>query len=186
MRDEQGIPSETCRLSVISGRGIVQLSGPLDHFDGLALPRSPSACTARSGMVAAWTGPHKWLLIGSRTDVARWLSVSDPAAVLVDLSHARTIVRACGDWMSLLRRSCPLDTDRALPMGLWSCAQSLLDDIPAFILTPPNHGWIEMYVPRSFGDSLRERLGAGSEIIPATPLGATSVDSDHGAVVQRV
>jgi heterotetrameric sarcosine oxidase gamma subunit len=142
----------------VQGRGIVQLSGKLSHFDELILPHAANLCATRDDTIAAWSGPNKWLLIGARTDAHRWVATATAGGSLVDLSHGRTIVRIAGAWREIMAQGCPVDLPGALPAHQWGCVQSLFCDIPVLMLTPGSHRWVELYAPRSYGDYLWELL----------------------------
>lgn len=145
------MPDRILRLTEVVRRGIVHVAGTLKTFDILSLPESPNQCSARCGILAAWIGPDRWLLIGSLSDAERWSSTPHSGGAIADLSSGRAIVRVEGEqWPALLARGCPLDSGTAFPRGKWSCAQSLFCEVPVFVLVPPSGQWAEMFVPGSY------------------------------------
>lgn len=163
-------------LAEVLERGIVHLAGRLSLFDGLSLPEKPNTCTFHSGVLAAWIGLHRWLLIGSAADAARWLGTNDPNAAVADLSHGRRVIRIAGPgWRELLSRGCPLDVATIFRAGQWNCAQSLFSEVPVFICAPPDLSFVELSVPSSYGACFWDMLK-----LMAQPQGCRIGNDLHG------
>lgn len=151
-------------LAEVLSRGIVHLAGRVPVFDGLRLPENPNTCATHASTLAAWLGPHRWLLIGTIADTERWLSTDVPGAAVADLSHGRRVIRVTGaGWRELLSRGCPLDASAAFKAGQWSCAQSLFSEVPVFISVPPDMSFVELYVPSSYGACFWDILKLAAE-----------------------
>lgn len=156
----RGAPREIL-LEDISDRGLVQLSGRGKVFHSFELPGDPNTCFECASTIAAWTGPQRWLLIGSPQDADRWAATPVPDGAVVDVSHSRSIVRISGPrWRELLAHGCPLDIETTFPHGQWRCAQSLFSEVPVLLLVPPDGSWIEVYSPLSYRRFLWEMLAA--------------------------
>jgi len=151
-------------IESLNSRGLVHVAGRIKMFDFLDLPATPNTCTARGSMVAAWMAPRQWLLIGSAEDGERWSSVEIPGAAITDLSHGRSIARVSGSqWRGLLSHGCPLDLETSFTPGQWSCAQSVFNSVPVFILVPPDGHWIELHAPLSYRTSFWDMIAACAE-----------------------
>lgn len=169
------------RLTEVIERGIVHIAGPLKTFDAVPLPESPNRCSVRLGTLAAWVGPHRWLLVGSSDDCERWLRISCADASIADISSGRAVVRIEGArWPELLARGCPLDSGTVFPAGEWSCAQSLFCEVNVLVLVPPSGQWAELFVPSSYRAFVWSMLEAnakpiGYEIAARVPLPISQV-----------
>jgi sarcosine oxidase subunit gamma len=139
------------------------------RFAAFALDSEPAPlrCAAGdAGLRLLWTGPDRYLAVCARrrdedpiASLAQALDGTD--ATLVDVSHARTVLRiegvACRE---LLAKGCPLDLDA---MGPGDCAPTLVAHFNVLLHCDGEHAF-ELYVGRSLAMSfLAWLLHAGDE-----------------------
>ena len=169
------------RISALEGLTLPQSFGPdlvLDEHRPAAiwqltawpdrLNEAAKAVAAAAGVESAppplrsASGAGGWLL---RTEPLRWLLVSDQATpapdlagagTVLDLGHARTVIRITGRLMpDLMARNLSLDLrPSALTDG--SVATSGLHHVA--VTLHAREGGIDLYTPRSFGKAIFEHL----------------------------
>ena len=102
------------RLSVRAGPDAV---GAIGEALGVALPVTPCRSNGIKDRIALWLGPDEWLFI---TDEGAVLPVTQPAASIVDVSHALTGVIVSGPRAAwAINAFCALDLDLpAFPVGM--------------------------------------------------------------------
>ncbi len=136
---------------------------------GLDLPTTPgrSAANASGEGVALWTGPGRWLLglpagDGKATVAALDEALAERHHAVIDLTQARTVVRASGPRLrDLLSKGVPIDLHpRVFPVG--ACAVTSLAHVTG-TLHHVEERVIDLYVMRSFGLHLWEWLHEAGE-----------------------
>jgi sarcosine oxidase subunit gamma len=134
----------------------------------LALEGEPGPGLAVRGREAVmlWIGPGQYLLVSptrSGEALSAWLgsALAPLGAVVVDLSHARAVLRLEGAAVcDVLAKGCPLDVER-LEAG--SCAPTLVSHFNV-LLHCVGEGVVDVYVSRSFAAAFGEWvLRAGAE-----------------------
>ena len=119
---------------------------------GLELP-APGASTASADISILWCGPSRWLVVGARAanaGLASALARAAPALAVVDLSHARTVLRLSGCRVrDVLAKICAVDLHpRAFALG--GCAATVFARLPALVHLVNDTPTFDIYVPRTF------------------------------------
>jgi sarcosine oxidase subunit gamma len=129
------------------------------HF-GLAITATPNRAVTAGDLTVLWHGPGQWLIV--RAPAARPLAdelsgVCGDAAAVVDLGHARVVLRFAGDGVcDVLAKGTSIDLRPAsFPPG--ACALTALGKINA-LLHAVAPATIDVYVPRSYAQALAEWL----------------------------
>lgn len=144
-----------CLLQVSAFPGGEQaLAAALKDKLGIALDARPNRASSGKDAVALWLGPQRWLV---ETKAAPTLSLPADQAAIVELDHARCVVRLSGpNARDLLAKGCLLDLHpRAFAAG--ACAQTNLFHSSALLHAVADDTF-DVYVPRSFGQSVWESL----------------------------
>lgn len=130
---------------------------------GIMVAATPNHAIQKDGVTILWVGPDRWLVVEpdrpGRELVARLSeALTSTPAVLVDLSHGRTVFRITGrSSRDLLAKGCGIDFHpRAFPAG--SCAQSLLGHVGALLHAVDEAPSFDLYVARSFALTVWEWL----------------------------
>ena len=137
------------------------IAGELSKHFGLTITRTPNCAVTSGDLTVLWHGPGQWLIV--RAPAAAPLadelaSVCGEDAAVVDLGHARTVLRLEGEGVrDLLARGAGIDL-RPAHFGPGACALTALGKIGALIhaVAPAT---IDIYVARSYGQALLEWLG---------------------------
>jgi|DewCreStandDraft_4_1066084.scaffolds.fasta_scaffold166722_1 sarcosine oxidase subunit gamma len=129
---------------------------------GIAVDAEPNRASGMPDAVALWLGPERWLVVtpaGRTPAAAELLSRALPSdqAGIVDLGHARTVLRLSGaKARDVLAKGCLLDLHpRAFGPG--ACAQTALFHANALIHVVDAAAF-DLYVPRSYAQSFWESL----------------------------
>lgn len=142
---------------------------------GFELPFAPNKATLTAAGSALWTGPDEWLLTSDRRlpghEQALRRCLAGPSGAVVDLSHARIVLRIAGEHSrDLLARGCSLDLHpRKFAAG--ECAQSLLGQV-SVLLHRREAETFDLFVARSYAVSVWDWLtgaaaGFGYVVLPA-------------------
>jgi methylglutamate dehydrogenase subunit D len=137
---------------------------------GIDLPDGPDAIGAGGG-VALRVAPRRWWLVeapdeGEDADLAAAIAGH---AALVDLSHARTVLRLDGPaCRSVLAKLCRIDLHaRALPPG--RVVQTALGQVAALIHVLGDAPGFDLYLPRSLAASgVASVIDAAEEFLGGT------------------
>jgi sarcosine oxidase subunit gamma len=129
------------------------------HF-GLAITPTPNRAVRAGDLTVLWHGPGQWLIVralGVRALADELAGVCGDGAALVDLGHARTVLRFAGESVfDVLAKGTSIDLRPAsFPPG--ACALTALGKINALLhaVAPTT---IDVYVPRSYAEALVEWL----------------------------
>lgn len=119
---------------------------------GLLMPE-PGASAANAELTALWCGASRWLAVGPRAahaGLAARLAASAPHVAVVDLSHARTVLRIEGPRSrDVLAKLCALDLHpRAFAGG--RCAVSGVAGLTTLIHKLDEAPIFDLFVQRSF------------------------------------
>ncbi|WP_170294677.1 sarcosine oxidase subunit gamma [Roseospira navarrensis] len=138
-------------LHVDAGRGPMP-----ERIASLALPTVPDTSDmpdCEDGPAALWIGPGRWMLVFPKGVQP----IQAPGLTVVDLSHARCVLRLAGPgtW-GVLARGCLLDLTRET-FDAGRCAQTQMHGIPV-LLHAVDFDTVDVHVPRSYALDLWERL----------------------------
>jgi sarcosine oxidase, subunit gamma len=129
------------------------------YFD-LAVTATPNRAVTADNLTVLWHGPGQWLIVRTRNsppladELAR---LCGEAAAVVDLGHARTVLRFTGEGArDLLARGTSIDL-RLAHFAPGACALTALGKVGALIhvVAPAT---IDVYVARSYAQALVEWL----------------------------
>jgi sarcosine oxidase subunit gamma len=129
------------------------------HF-GLAITPTPNRTVTAGDLTVLWHGPGQWLIVRAPAvpPLADELAgVCDDSAAVVDLGHARAVLRFEGEGVGdVLAKGTSIDLRPAsFPPG--ACALTALGKINVLLhaVAPTT---IDVYVPRSYAQALVEWL----------------------------
>jgi sarcosine oxidase, subunit gamma len=129
------------------------------HF-GLAITPTPNRAVAGGDLTVLWHGPGQWLIV--RTPAAlplvdELVHACGDGAALVDLGHARAVLRLAGDSVGdVLAKGTSIDLRPAsFPPG--ACALTALGKINA-LLHAVAPATVDIYLPRSYAHAFIEWL----------------------------
>jgi sarcosine oxidase, subunit gamma len=127
---------------------------------GVTITATPNRAVAAGDLTVLWHGPGQWLVVRApaTTQLAEELAAlfADDAAV-VDLGHARTVLRLEGDGArDVLAQGTSIDL-RPAQFAPGACALTALGKIGALLhaVAPDT---IDVYVARSYAQALAEWL----------------------------
>jgi heterotetrameric sarcosine oxidase gamma subunit len=129
------------------------------HF-GLAVTVTPNRAMVGDDLTVLWHGPGQWLIV--RTPAVPPLAdelagVCGDGAALVDLGHARTVLRFVGEGVGdVLAKGTSIDL-RPTHFAPGACALTALGKINA-LLHAVAPAVVDVYVPRSYALALIEWL----------------------------
>jgi sarcosine oxidase subunit gamma len=108
-----------------------------------------------------WTGPGRWLLLSEKlaaNELEDRLRAYAAGIAVADLSSGRTVIRLCGEVARpILAQGCPIDLHpRELPPG--NVAHSMFEGISVMLHHLPDGSGFDLYVPRSYGQTMWEWL----------------------------
>lgn len=128
----------------------------------IAVDARPNRASGQGDVQALWLGPERWLVV---TPAARRPSAADALAqaltsaqaAIIDLDHARTVLRLAGrNARDVLAKGCLLDLHpAAFPAG--ACAQTALFHANALVHAVDALTF-DLYVARSYGQAFWESL----------------------------
>ena len=152
---EEILPGALVQLNGVSDAG--SLAGVLSRLGISGTPQPRSSLAGESGDLL-WTGAGQWWVV----EREREMSAADAHelcravdATVLDLGHARTVVRVGGPMArDLLAKGCPLDVD-GLEAGY--CAPTRLGPF-SVVLHCRAEACFDLYVFRSFGLAMWEWL----------------------------
>ena len=134
-------------LSVATPRGVTAtLAQALREHAGLVLPE-PGRWVGDDALALLWCAPGQFLAVGDAAAVERVAEVLRNAALLIDLTDARVVVRLSGrEVRELLGRFVPLDLHPRVMR--WGCVASTIaahisvqiwqiDDAPSYDVAGP-------------------------------------------------
>jgi sarcosine oxidase subunit gamma len=129
------------------------------HF-GLAVTPTPNRAVAGGDLTVLWHGPGQWLIVRPPATpplVDALAGVCGDHAAVVDLGHARAVLRFAGDSVGdVLAKGTSIDLRPAsFPPG--ACALTALGKINA-LLHAVAPATVDVYVPRSYAHALIEWL----------------------------
>jgi sarcosine oxidase subunit gamma len=130
------------------------------HF-GLAITPMPNRAVMAGDLTALWHGPGQWLMVRATPAVQSLANelarVCGDSAAVIDLGHARTVLRFEGENIGdVLAKGTSIDLRPAsFPPG--TCALTALGKINA-LLHAVAPATIDVYVPRSYAQALVEWL----------------------------
>jgi|HubBroStandDraft_6_1064221.scaffolds.fasta_scaffold214626_2 sarcosine oxidase subunit gamma len=127
---------------------------------GLAVTATPNRAVAAGDLTVLWHGPGQWLIVRPPAVpplVDALAGVCGDGAALVDLGHARTVLRFAGESIGdVLAKGTSIDLRPAsFPPG--ACALTALGKINA-LLHAVAPAVVDVYVPRSYAHTLIEWL----------------------------
>ena len=129
------------------------------HFD-VAITTSPNRATTAGDLTVLWHGPGQWLIVRAPTstpladELAR---LCGEAAAVVDLGHARSVLRLEGEGVrDVLAKGTSIDL-RPARFAPGQCALTALGKIGA-LLHAVAPATIDVYVARSYAQALVEWL----------------------------
>jgi len=129
------------------------------HF-GLAIAPTPNRAVAGGDLTVLWHGPGQWLIVRPPAMpplVDALAGVCGDGAALVDLGHARAVLRLAGDSVGdVLGKGTSIDL-RPTQFAPGACALTALGKINALLhaLAP---AVVDVYVPRSYAHAFIEWL----------------------------
>jgi sarcosine oxidase subunit gamma len=129
------------------------------HF-GLAITATPNCAVAGGGVTVLWHGPGQWLVV--RTPAMPTLAdalagVCGDGAAVVDLAHARAVLRFAGEVArDVLAKGTSIDL-RPSCFTPGACALTAIGKINA-LLHAVAPATVDVYVPRSYAQALIEWL----------------------------
>jgi heterotetrameric sarcosine oxidase gamma subunit len=130
------------------------------HFGVAAMPAANRAISD-GAVTVLWHGPGQWVIVRapSGTPLADELAaLCRDAAAVVDLGHARTVLRFEGAGVrDLLANGTSIDL-RPMRFAPGACALTALGKIGA-LLHAVDLNAVDVYVARSYGQALLEWLG---------------------------
>jgi heterotetrameric sarcosine oxidase gamma subunit len=137
-----------------------------EHF-GLAITGTPNGTATAGALTVLWHGPAQWLVV--RAPAAAPLAdelmrLCGDAAAVVDLGHARTVLRLAGPGVrAVLAKGTSIDL-RPGRFGPGACALTALGKIGAFLhaVAPET---IDVYVARSYGRALVDWLEHAAGVV---------------------
>ena len=149
-------------LQAAPGEG---LSARVAERLGPALPGVNKA-SAGGGRTVLGLAPDGWLVVDAQTPaeslVAELRAAAGPAAAVVDLSHARSVLGMAGAAArTVLGRLCPLDLDPSV-FGAGDCFQSNFEGHVVLVHARDDWPSFDLYVARSHALSFWERLAAAA------------------------
>jgi sarcosine oxidase subunit gamma len=146
-------PGLSCRMEQGLGIAKLRISGTdADaRFRAVAGIPAPRACTQTEteALAFGWLAPGEWLVTGSESAVADWVTriyaVGAPDLLAIDFSHARAgFLLEGANARVALAGHCPLDLwENVFSVG--SVARSLLGDTGAFIARLPDKGGVPQF-----------------------------------------
>lgn len=184
--------SERWPLTIIQVAAIPHVTLPRAEIEaclGLKLP--PSNSTSGNGTCTVlWIGPGSWLTVGERSARERLAADLDRAmggaATVVDLSHARTVIRIAGPSAhTILAKGCAMDLEpHAMKPG--TASVTALARLPVLIHAINERPTFDLYVYRSYAEHLWEWLSrSAAEYGRAVPtIGALSVPKTSSEVTR--
>lgn len=129
----------------------------------MMVPAKPNHASRKDVVTVLWIGPDRWLVVeperpGRALDVRLNEALTGVPAILIDLSHSRTVFRIAGrSSRDLLAKGCGIDFHpRAFPMD--SCVQSLLGHVGTLLHAVDEAPSFDLYVARSFAVTVWEWL----------------------------
>ena len=128
------------------------------HFD-LTITPTPNRAISNGDLTVLWHGPGQWLIVrppaAPLADELARLGGGD--AAVVDLGHARTVLRLTGDAVrDILAKGTSIDL-RPAHFAPGACALTALGKIGA-LLHAVAPATIDVYVPRSYARAFVEWL----------------------------
>ena len=125
------------------------------HF-GLAVTLTPNRAVVAGDLTVLWHGPGQWLIVRTPAMpplVDALAGVCGDGAAVVDLGHARTVLRFAGDSAGdVLAKGTSIDLrPTSFPPG--ACALTALGKINA-LLHAVAPATVDVYVPRSYAHAL--------------------------------
>jgi sarcosine oxidase subunit gamma len=127
---------------------------------GLAITPMPNRAVTSGDLTVLWHGPGQWLIVrapGAAPLADELVRVCGESAAVVDLGHARSVLRFAGEGVrDLLARGTSIDLRPArFPPG--ACALTALGKINALLHAVASET-IDVYAPRSYGQAFVEWL----------------------------
>jgi heterotetrameric sarcosine oxidase gamma subunit len=121
------------------------------HF-GLAVTPTPNRAVVAGDLTVLWHGPGQWLIVRALAVPSLADALADvcgDGAALVDLGHARTVLRFAGDSVrDVLAKGTSIDL-RPTRFAPGACALTALGKINA-LLHAVAPATVDVYVPRSY------------------------------------
>jgi sarcosine oxidase, subunit gamma len=147
-------------VQVAAFRTAAETAGRLSKHFGLAITLTPNRTVTAGDLTVLWHGPGQWLIVRAPAvpPLADELSpVCGDNAAVVDLGHARAVLRFAGDGVcDVLAKGTSIDLRPAsFPPG--ACALTALGKINA-LLHAVAPATVDVYVPRSYAQALVEWL----------------------------
>jgi len=129
------------------------------HF-GVAIAPTPNRAAAAGDLTVLWHGPGQWLIVRAVAMVPladELAAVCGDGAAIVDLGHARSVLRFEGEGVrDVLAKGTSIDLRPAqFPPG--ACALTALGKIGA-LLHAVAPATLDVYVPRSYAEAFVEWL----------------------------
>jgi sarcosine oxidase subunit gamma len=147
-------PLAMVQVTALSGAAATVCAGIAAAL-GVIPAATPNHAAQKDGVTVIWVGPDRWLVVEperpGRELIARLSeALTSTPAVLVDLSHGRTVFRITGrSSRDLLAKGCGIDFHpRAFPAG--SCAQSLFGHVGTLLHAVDEAPSFDLYLARSF------------------------------------
>jgi len=129
------------------------------HF-GIAITPAPNRAITSGDLTVLWHGPDQWLIVrapGGTALTDELASVFGEAAAMVDLGHARSVLRFEGGGLcDVLAMGTSIDL-RPAHFAPGACALTALGKIGALLhaVAPTT---IDVYVPRTYSEAFIEWL----------------------------
>ena len=124
-------------------------------IDGLKLKDSPLNVTFNENTRILWNGPKNWLLVSSKKDLIKSLSLicKETDFAVTDLSHSRAIIEIEGNYViEVLKKGSPFNFDI---LKKNNSTNSLYNNIAFTVdLIDDNPFKVRLFALRSFGESL--------------------------------
>lgn len=147
-------PLAMFQLTAISDAALPAIEAAMEY----RMPE-PGLSAANAELTTLWCGPSRWLMVGPRAahaGLAAKLAALARHAAVVDLSHARTVLRIQGQRSrDVLAKLCALDFHpRAFASG--RCGLSSMAGVSTLIHKFDEAPTFDLFVQRSFAREFRD------------------------------